>query len=103
MHVGMMSDQDTQELIDALGRDNGIALEMPWHPSIQRSPEATAKAVRRYRQLLDAGLVVIMIPTPDQPATLLSGWIRTWRKPTDHLYIGGIFWKPPDMAAYSDH
>ena len=86
---------------EAVGRDNGIALEMPWHPNIQKSPEATAKAQARYRQLLDSGLVVIMIPV-DTPASKLSGWIQTWRKPSDHLYISGVFWKAPDLTAYSD-
>jgi hypothetical protein len=101
MHVGLMSDEDSRELIEAIGPQNGIALEMPWHPNIQISPEATAKAVARYRQLLDDGLVVIMIPVDMQPSTL-SNWIRTWRKPSDHLYISGIFWKPPDLIDYSD-
>ncbi|MGA8144165.1 MAG: hypothetical protein WB987_09785 [Candidatus Acidiferrales bacterium] len=101
MHVALLSDEDTRELIEAVGRDNGIALEMPWHPNIQKSPEATAKAQARYRQLLDSGLVVIMIPV-DTPASKLSGWIQTWRKPSDHLYISGVFWKAPDLTAYSD-
>jgi hypothetical protein len=100
MHVGLMSDDETQRLIRAVGPDNGIALEMPWHASIQKSPEATAKAVARYRQLLDSGLVVIMLPV-NIDANVLSDWIRTWRKPGDHLYISAIFWKPPDLSAYS--
>jgi len=101
MHVALLSDEDTQDLIQAVGRDNGIALEMPWHQNIQKSPELTAKAVARYRQLLDAGLVVIMMPV-GTPASTLDGWIHTWRKPTDHLYISGIFWKAPDLTDYSD-
>ncbi len=100
MHVGLMSDDDTRRLIQAIGPDNGIALEMPWHASIQKSPEATAKAVARYRQLLDSGLVVIMLPV-NIDANVLSDWIRTWRKPGDHLYISAIFWKPPDLSAYT--
>jgi len=102
MHVGLSTDEEARELTEAIGPDNGVALEMPWHPSIQKSPEATAKAVARYRQLLDSGLVVIMIPTVDTPASTLSDWIRKWKKPTDHLYISGIFWKAPDLSVYSD-
>jgi hypothetical protein len=101
MHVGLMSDEDARELIDAIGPQNGIALEMPWHPNIQRSPQETAKAVARYRQLLDSGMVVVMIPVDMQP-NILPDWIRTWRKPSDHIYISGIFWKPPDLIDYSD-
>jgi hypothetical protein len=101
MHVALLSDEDTRELIEAVGRDNGVALEMPWHPNIQKSPEATAKAEARYRQLLDSGLVVIMIPVDTPTATVVS-WVRTWRKPTDHVYISGVFWKPPDLSVYSD-
>ncbi|MGC1684420.1 MAG: hypothetical protein WA734_02260, partial [Candidatus Acidiferrales bacterium] len=96
MHVGLLTDEEARQLIEAIGPDNGVALEMPWHPSIQKSPEATAKAVSRYRQLLDSGLVVIMIPVDMQPS-VLSDWIRKWKKPTDHLYISGIFWKAPDL------
>jgi hypothetical protein len=101
MHVGLMTDEDARELTDAVGPENGIALEMPWHPFIQKSPELTAKTVARYRQLLDKGLVVIMIPV-DTPASTLSSWIRTWRKPSDRLYISGAFWKAPDLSVYSD-
>lgn len=100
MHVGQMSDAEAQRLIQAIGPDNGIALEMPWHASIQKSPAATAKAVARYRQILDSGLVVIMIPVNIEASTL-SDWIRTWRKPTDHLYISAIFWKPPVLQDYT--
>jgi hypothetical protein len=100
MHVGLMSDEETRQLIEAVGPENGIALEMPWHASIQKSPEATAKAVARYRQLLDSGMVVIMLPVNIE-ASVLSDWIRTWRKSSDHLYISGIFWKAPDLPAYS--
>lgn len=99
IHVGLMTDDDARKLIDAIGRDNGIALEMPWHPNIQKSPQETAKAVARYRQLLDNGIVVIMIPVKMEPVDL-ANWIRTWRKPGDRLYISGPFWKPPDPQAY---
>lgn len=100
IHVGLLTDDDAKEIINAIGRDNGIALEMPWHPNIQKSPQETAKAVARYRQLLDSGIVVIMIPVKIEPQTL-ANWFRTWRKPSDRLYISGIFWKPPDLEAYS--
>jgi len=102
MHVGLMSDEDARELIDAVGPNNGIALEMPWHPNIQKGKDATAKAVARYRQLLDSGLVVIMIPVDESPQ-MLADWVRTWRKPDDHIYISGIFWKEPDMSVYYLH
>jgi hypothetical protein len=97
MHVGMLSDEDVRELMDAVG-DNGIALEMPWSPVIQASPAATAQAQARYRQLLDSGMAVVMIPVnTDQDA--LANWVRTWKKPSDHLYMNGIFWKAPDPKA----
>jgi hypothetical protein len=97
MHVGMLSDEETRELVDAV-RDNGIALEMPWSPIIQSNPSATAKAQARYRQLLDGGMAIILIPVNiDQEA--LARWIRTWKKPSDHLYLSGIFWKPPENSA----
>jgi len=97
MHTGVLSDEETRQLIQAVGRDNGIALEMPWAPAIRRSKEATAIAKMRYRELLDNGLVVIMIPF-ETPAEQLAAWVRTWRKSTDHIYLSGIFWKPPETV-----
>jgi hypothetical protein len=97
MHVGMLSDEETRQLMDAV-RDNGIALEMPWSPIIQSNPSATAKAQARYRQLLDSGMAIILIPV-NTDADALARWVRTWKEPSDHLYMSGIFWKPPDPAA----
>lgn len=99
VHVGLMSDKETQQLIRAVG-DNGISLEMPWHSKIRADPEATRRAQMRYRQLLDTGMAIIMIPIlRDTPEDVLAAWVRTWRKPTDHLYMAGIFWKPPNLIA----
>jgi hypothetical protein len=97
-HVGMLSDEDARELIDAVG-DGGIALEMPWHPNIQKSPAETRKAELRYRQLLDSGMAIVMIPVK-MDVEALAAWVRTWKKPADHLYISGVFWKPPELAVY---
>jgi hypothetical protein len=97
LHVGMLSDQDARELMNAVGQ-NGIALEMPWSPVIQSNREATAKAQARYRQLLDSGMAIILIPVNiDQEA--LARWVRTWKKPGDRIYMGHIFWKPPNERA----
>jgi hypothetical protein len=98
MHVAFLSDQDTRQLIEAVGQ-NGIALEMPWHANVRRSPQATAQAAKRYRQLLDSGMAIIMIPV-NTPEDELTNWVRTWRKSTDHLYLSGAFWKQPDMSIY---
>jgi hypothetical protein len=97
MHTGLLSDDETRQLIQAVGRDNGIALEMPWAPAIRSSEKFTAIAKMRYRELLDNGLVVIMIPF-ETPAEQLAAWVRTWRKSTDHIYLSGIFWKPPETV-----
>ena len=99
MHVGMLSDQDIRELMQAVGT-NGIALEMPWHRVIRQDKEASERAQNRYRQLLDSGMAVILIPI-DTPEDALSEWVRSWRKPTDHVYISGAFFKQPDGAIYS--
>jgi hypothetical protein len=98
MHVGMLSDSDAQQLIEAVG-DGGIALEMPWHPFVQKSPLETKKAVQRYRQLLDSGIAIIMIPVKIDEQALVN-WVRSWKKPADHLYISGVFWKQPDPDLY---
>jgi hypothetical protein len=98
MHVGEMSDQETRQLIDAVGH-NGISLEMPWHANVRKSKEATERARKRYRQLLDSGMAIVLIPV-NTPEDQLTAWVRTWRKPTDHLYIASSYFKQPDMSVY---
>ncbi len=96
MHVGELSVNETQQLIHAVGQ-NGISLEMPWHANIRKSKEATERAQKRYRELLDSGMAIIMIPVKT-PEDQLAAWVRTWKKPTDHLYLAGSFFKPPDPS-----
>jgi hypothetical protein len=98
MHVGELSERQTQQLIHAVGQ-NGISLEMPWHANIRKSKEATERAQKRYRELLDTGMAVVMTPV-NTPEDQLTAWVRTWRKPTDHLYIASSYFKQPDMSVY---
>ena len=99
VHVGEMSDEDTRLLIKAVG-PGGILLEMPWHERIRNNPAATERAKNRYRQLLDSGMGIILAPPGAEPPQELINWVRTWRKPTDHLYFGGAFYKAPDMKLF---
>jgi len=98
MLVGMLSDVEVQELIKAVGT-HGILIEQPWAPYIRNDPGRTRQAMAQYRQLLDAGMAIILLPF-DVPGEALSSWVRTWRKPKDHLYIGGSFFKAPDPKLY---
>jgi hypothetical protein len=98
MHVGEVSDQEAQQLMDAVGQ-NGIALEMPWSEGIRKNPEATKRAANRYRQFLDSGMAIILIAVKT-PEDQLKAWVGSWRKPTDHIYIASPFFKPPDMSIY---
>jgi hypothetical protein len=98
MHVGELSEQQTQQLIHAVGQ-NGISLEMPWHANIRKDKAATERARKRYRELLDSGMAIVMTPV-HTPEDQLAAWVRTWRKPTDHLYIASSFFKRPDMSVY---
>ena len=93
MHVGLLSDQETHQLIRAVG-EGGIVLEMPWHSTIRQSKQATDRAAFRYRQLLDSGMAIVMIPV-STPLDQLTSWVQTWRKPTDRLYVAVPFFKPP--------
>lgn len=99
MHVGMLSDSDALLLMQAVG-DHGIALEMPWHRTIRENKEATQRAQERYRQLLDTGMGIIMIPV-DTPEDVLAAWLGSWKKPADHVYISSVFWKPPSTGVHT--
>jgi hypothetical protein len=94
LHVGMLSDKEATQLIEAVGRGGGIALEMPWSRSIRTNPTDSSSAERRYRQLLDNGIAIVMIAV-DTPEVELTAWVRSWRRPADHLYIADSFWKAP--------
>lgn len=100
LHVGELSDDETTQLIDSVGQ-GGILLEMPWHQNIRRDAAATERARVRYRQLLDSGVAIIMAEPGAEPSKDLVKWIDTWRKPADHLYFAGAFWKAPDEALYT--
>lgn len=99
VHVGELSDAEADQLIDAVGH-GGILLEMPWHQDIRKNPAATERARLRYRQLLDSGMAIIMAEPGAEPSSALVKWVNTWRKPTDHLYFGGAFWKQADPSLY---
>jgi len=99
-HVEDLSDDETRELIQAVGT-GGILLEMPWPKDAAQHPAALARASQRYRQLLDTGMGVILDPPGGAPSQDLVNWVRSWRKPTDHIYFGGAFFKgPPDMNLF---
>jgi hypothetical protein len=40
-----------------------------------------------------------MMPNDGDPQELVD-WVRTWRKPTDRVYISGAFYKAPDMVFF---
>ena len=102
LNVGEMSDEETAELISAVG-SGGILLEAPWAKSIQKNPEATERARKRYRQLLDTGMGIIMAPPGTGPSQELVDWVSTWRKPSDHIYFAGVFYKQPNPKLFGPY
>jgi hypothetical protein len=100
VHVGELSDAEAAQLIEAIGH-GGLLLEMPWHSEIRKDPAATEHARLRYRQLLDSGMAIIMAEPGAEPSSTLVNWVTTWRKPSDHLYFSGAFWKQPDLRLYT--
>jgi hypothetical protein len=100
MHAGMLSDQELAQLLHAIGTGNGICVEMPWARSIRENPSATQRQQQRYRQLLDSGLAIVMIPVAI-PQDQLASWLRSWKKIADHLYLATPFFKEPDMSILS--
>ena len=99
VRVDDLSDEETRQLIQAVG-SGGIALEMPWPKNFKDNPAKAERAVRRYRQLLDTGMGIILVPAGAAPPQELVDWVRTWRKPTDHLYLHGSFFKAPDPKLF---
>jgi len=93
LHVGFLSDREAALLIQAVG-PNGICLEDPWTPWVRRNEMESKKAEARYRQLLDAGMAVIMLPL-NVPEDELERWVNSWNQPAYHLYFGGAFFKRP--------
>ena len=99
-HIGELSDQEAEQLIEAVGH-GGILLEMPWHQNIRTDAAATQRARLRYRQLLDSGMAIILAEPGAEPSRDLVKWVKTWRKPSDHLYFAGAFWKEPDPTLFT--
>ncbi len=99
LNVGEMSDEETTELINAVG-SGGIMLEAPWAKGIQRNPAATDRAKKRYRQLLDTGMGIIVAPPGYGPSQELVDWVNAWRKSSDHVYFAGVFYKQPDEKLF---
>ncbi len=94
LNLAMLSDVEASQLIEAVGRNNGILLEDPWSDATRKSPGLTSKAKARYRQLLDRQITIIMAPV-STPVDALLDWVATWRQPSDRLYLGWSFWKQP--------
>ena len=95
-----LPDQGVRQLIQAVGH-GGILLEMPWPKNAQLRPAALERAKERYRQLLDSGMGIILDAPGGQPPQDLVNWIRSWRKPADHIYFGAAFFKgAPDTSLF---
>ena len=93
LHVGSLSDREASLLIQAVG-PNCILLEDPWTPWVRRHELESKKAEARYRQLLDSGMAIIMLPL-NVPEDALEQWVHSWSKPAYHIYFGGAFYKRP--------
>ncbi|HLY16475.1 MAG TPA: hypothetical protein VKR61_04595 [Bryobacteraceae bacterium] len=97
VHPALLSDDDASQLVEAVGRGNGILLEDPWGAGIRKSADLTKQQQARYRQLLGERIAIVMLPV-NMPPDVLMNWVRTWRQPSDHLYLGWAFFKkPPDL------
>jgi hypothetical protein len=90
-----MSNQDMKQLVEAVGAGNAVSLPLPWSLSIKDDKNANAWAIYRYRQLLDNGIVVIVIPSVEAPEEKLIAWVSSWRRPNDHIYFATPTWKAP--------
>ena len=98
VHLALLSDPEAPQLVRAVGKDNGILLEVPWGEATRKGAELTRKAKARYRELLDAGLVIVVLPVTS-PVDTLMNWLETWRKPDDRLYLGWPFFEKPWVPA----
>jgi hypothetical protein len=97
-----ISAMDMATLVDAL-KGAGISSEQPFETYVSSNSTLARRAIREYRQLLDAGIAVVMIAVarPGQAtAEQLASWVSTWRRAGDSLYLSQAFWKKPDPKAY---
>lgn len=92
-----MSDEETKQLIDAVGWGNAVSLPLPWSKSIKDDKNANAWAIYRYRQMLKAGLAIVLVPSDDAPEEALVHWVSTWKQKGDHIYYAFPEWKAPTL------
>ena len=92
-----LTDVETKQLTDAVAGlgGNGISLPLPWSESIKNDTVANNWAIYRYRQILDRGITVILIPSDDAPRNDLYKWVNTWRRRTDRIYFATPFQEVP--------
>lgn len=92
-HPGQWTAAETDELVAALGRRHGITLETPLHPAFN-TDAGRAAAAATYRRLLDADIGVLMLPL-GVDAEQLWAWVKSWRRPTDPVWIQWNWLEPP--------
>jgi len=92
-----LTEEETNQLIAAVaGNDqNALSFPIPWMRQLKDDKARTAWAIYRYRQLLDHGIVIILIPSADADSYELTGWLATWRRPFDRVYIAAPYSEPP--------
>src|SRR6185437_2605818 len=89
MQPGLIAPSDLTLLISSIP-GAGVALEQPWDTNVQTNPTDTALAVTQYRQMLDAGLAVVMVQISGGSSATnaqLKTWTATWRHAGDPLYL----------------
>jgi hypothetical protein len=92
-----MTDKETKLLIDAVAGHgyNAVSFPLAWSREIKDDKTANGWAIYRYRQMLDGGMVLIFVPSAEANVYELSGWLATWRRPYDRVYIAAPYWDPP--------
>lgn len=84
--------KNLRTFIDSV-KGHALVTEVPWHKNMKAGAADTARAIVEYRAILDAGIPILMIETVE-PVDVLAAWVKTWRKPTDPLWIAWQFNQP---------
>jgi RTX calcium-binding nonapeptide repeat (4 copies) len=97
-NIGRATDADLAQFL-ATGVD-GVALEMPFNANVRNDPVLVARSLVVYRQLLNAGRTVVLVPIEyttlegmERNSQFLAAYAMMFRQPDDSVFVAHPFWR----------